>query len=91
MKGREQQVDENKHILRQIVLAVEFWAKQALPFWGHHEDKVDFSEEDMNRGNFIATLQIMAKGDSLLRKHLLSAKGNAKYASKNIQNQVFHI
>ena len=55
-------MDDNKHILRQFVLAVEFLAKQALPFRGHHEDKVDFSVEDMDRGNFIAMLQIVAKG-----------------------------
>ena len=91
MKEREQQVDENKHILRKVVLAVEFLAKQALPFRGHHDDKVDFSVEDTNRGNFIATLQLLAKGDSILQKHLLSAKRNAKYTSKTIQNQVIHV
>ena len=62
IKERKQQEDENKHILRKIVLAVEFLAKQALPFRGHHDDKVDFAVEDTNRGNFIATLQLMAKG-----------------------------
>jgi hypothetical protein len=90
MKVREQQVDENKHILRKVVLAVEYLAKQALPFRGHHDDKVDFSVEDTNRGNFIAMLQLMAKGDDILQKHLLSAKRNAKYTSKTIQNQVIH-
>ena len=44
MKSRDQ---ENKHILRQIVLATEFLAKQALRFRGHRDDKVDFSA-----GNF---------------------------------------
>ena len=34
---------ENKHILTQIVLSVEFFAKQGLPFRGHRDDKVDFS------------------------------------------------
>ena len=77
-KEREQHVDENKRILRKIVLAVEFLAKQALPFRGHYDDKVDYSVEDTNRGNFIATLQLLAKGDSTLQKHLLSAKRNAK-------------
>ena len=62
MKEREQQVDANKLILLQMVLAVVFLAKQAPLFRGHHEDKVDFSEEDKNRGNFIATLQNMARG-----------------------------
>ena len=92
MSERDQQANENKHVLRQIILlAVEFLAKQALPFRGHRDDKVDFSIEDANRGNFIATLQLMAKGDSILNKHLLSGKRNARYTSKTIQNEVVHI
>ena len=83
MRERKQQ-DENKHILRNV-LAVEFLAKQALPFWGHRDDKVDFAVENTNRGNLIATLQLMAKGDDVLQKHLF-AKGNAKYTIKTIQN-----
>ena len=77
MRERDQQASENKHVLSQIILAVEFLAKQGLPFWGHRDDKVDFSTEDVNRGNFIATLQLMAKGDSVLNNHLLTAKRNA--------------
>ena len=91
MKSRDQLADENKHILRQIILATEFLAKQALPFRGHRDDKVDFSADKVNRGNFVATLQLMAKGDSILNKHLLSAPKNAKYTSKTIQNEVVHI
>ena len=91
MKAREQHMEDNKHILHQIVLAVEFLAKQALSFRGRHDYGVDFSVEDTNRGNFIATLQLMAKGDSILLKYLLCAKGNAKYTSTTILNEVTHI
>ena len=83
--------EENKHILTQIVLTVEFLSKQGLPFRGHRDDKVDFSQEDTNRGNFIAALQYKAKSDSILMKHLTSARKNAKYTSKTIQNQIIHI
>ena len=41
---------------------------------GHREDKVDFVNEDINRGNIIAVLQLLAKGDNILRKHLQMAK-----------------
>ena len=83
--------EENKHILCKIILAVEFLAKQGLPFRGHRDDKVDFLNEDSNRGNFVAALQFQAKSDSLLEKHLIStAKRNAKYTSKTIQNQITH-
>ena len=91
MKDREQQVSENKHVLHEIILAVEFLVKQGLSFRGHCDNKVDFSVEDVNRGNFITTLQLMAKGDSILMNHLISAKLSAKYTSKIIQNEVVHI
>ncbi len=52
---------------------------------------MDFNDEETNRGNFIAILQLMAKGDPLLHKHLLTAKRNAIYTSKTIQNEVIHI
>lgn len=91
MKVRDQTVDENKHILKQIILAVEFLAKQGLPFRGHRDDKVDFSTADTNRGNLVATLQLIAKGDAILNKHLLSAKRNGKYTSKTIHNEIVHI
>ena len=45
----------------------------------------------MNRGNFIATLQLMAKENNTLQKHLSSAKRNAKRTSKTIQNDIIHI
>ena len=70
MAQSDQQVKENNEILRQIVMAVEFIAKQGLAFRGHRDDKVDFTNEDMNRGNFVATLQLMAKENSVLQKHL---------------------
>ena len=91
LKQNNQLADENKHILCQIILAVEFLVKQGLAFRGHRDDNVDFSSEDTNRGNFVATLQLMAKSDPILNKHLASAKKNAKYTSKTIQNQIVHI
>ena len=91
MAQSDQQVKENKEILRQLVMAVEFLAKQALPFRGHRDHNVDFSNEDINRGNFVAILQLMAKGNSVLQKHLSGAKRNATYISKTIQNDLIHI
>ena len=44
-----------------------------------------------NCGNFVATLQLIAKSDPILKKQLTSAKRNAKYKSKTIQNQIVHI
>ena len=51
MAQSDQQVKENTEVLRQIVMAVEFIAKQGLAFRGHRDDKVDFTNEVLNRGN----------------------------------------
>ena len=66
---QQQLAEENKEVLRQIVIPVEFLAKQSLPFRSHHDDKVDFSCDDTNRGNLVATLQLLAKENNLLQKH----------------------
>ena len=91
IKHKAQQEKENKEILRQIVLAVEFLAKQGLPLRGDRDDKVDFAHEDINRGNFIAVLQLLSKGNISLQKHLQIAKQNANYTSKTIQNEIIRI
>ena len=91
LKQGNQIAEDNKYILGKIILAIEFLAKQGLPFRGHRDDKVDFATEKINRGNFIATLQLMAKSDPLLEKHLVSSAKNAKYTSNTIQNQILHI
>lgn len=39
----------------------------------------------------MAALQLLAKGNSTLEKHLNFASRNAKYISKTIQNQLIHI
>ena len=82
---------ENMHILLQIVLTVEFLAKQCLRLRGHRDNKVELTRENNNRGNFIAALLYKAKSDSLLMKHLISARRNAKYTSKTIKNQITQI
>ena len=87
MAQSDQQVKENTQILQQIVIAVEFLAKQGLALRGHRDDKVDVTNEDMNRGNFIATLQLMVKENSV-QKHLSSAKRNSKYT---IKNEIIHV
>ena len=74
-----------------MVTAVEFLAKQALPFRGHRDDNVDFACEDANRGNFVATLQLLAKDNAILKRHLQLGKKNARYTSKTIQNEIIHI
>ena len=85
------QATKNKEILWQIVLAVEFLVKQSLAFRGHRDDRIDFSSYEINRGNFVALLQLLAKGNDYLQKHPLSSSRQARYTSKTIHNDVIHV
>ena len=91
LKQQAEQEQQNKEILCQVVLAVEFLAKQGLPFRGNKDDKVDFADESVNRGNFIALLQLLGKFSNNLQNHLFLGKRNALYTSKTIQNEIIHI
>ena len=66
--------EENKHILCQITLAVEFLGKAGSSLSVSSRWQGSFSNEDTNRGYFVATLQPMAKTDPILNEHLDSAK-----------------
>ena len=83
-----QNEEENKEVLRQIVRTVKFLGKQAMPFRGHRDDKLDFENLTTNPGNFIAALEYLSESNDTLQKHLRSAKKNAKYTSKTIQNEL---
>ena len=72
-------------------MAVEFLAKQDLAFTTHRDDHVDFSSYEIDRGNLVALLQVLAKGNDPLQKHLLSTSRQARYTSKTIQNYVIHL
>ena len=63
-------MNENKQIMRQIVCAVIYLAKQGVPFRGDVED-VNLNE---NPGNFLALLKDHAETDPILHKHLYTPK-----------------
>ena len=87
LKQQEQQASTNREILHQIIYSVEFLAKEGVAFQGHRDNKVDYSDTSINRGNFIATLQLLSKSNTTLENHLLTCR----YTSKTIQNVVIHI
>ena len=79
---------ENKHILRQIVRAVLFLAKQGLAFRGHKED----IDSQKNPGNFLALLSAFAETDSVLHAHLHQPRAkNATYLSPTSQNDIINV
>ena len=73
-------MNENKHIIRQIVRAIIFLAKQGLSFRGDVECSLQSNQK--NPGNFLALLKNYAAADEDLFNHLNTPKAkNATYVS----------
>ena len=64
------QMNETKQIMRQIVRAVIYLAKQGVPF----RDDVEDVKLNKNPGNFLALLKDCAETDPILHKHLYTPK-----------------
>ena len=56
-------------------------ARQGIVLWVHWE-----SEDKLNRGNFLALLDLVAKYDPTVASRLKSGQKNAKYTHWSIQN-----
>ena len=52
-------------------------------------DKVDYSVSDANRGNFIAQLQLRAKGNNVLQRHLSLASKNGTISGQGTPVKLF--
>lgn len=85
----QQQMKDNNHLLRQIVRAILFLARQGLALRGDKEYNTD---SKTNQGNFLALLKLFSENDPLLHSHLHSPRAkNATYLSPKIQNEVINI
>ena len=82
------QYHRNIMLLEKIIDAVILCGKQNIPLRGHRDDS---TSDSSNKGNFLAILQLLAKHDEHLCSHLQTAKKNALYTSKTIQNEVIQI
>ena len=81
-------MNENKHIMRQIVRAIIYLAKQGLPFRGNNEDL----SLCKNPGNFLALLKNYAETDDILHRHLNNPRSkNATYISPRSQNDIINV
>ena len=82
------QMEENKHILKQIIRAIIFLAKQGLALRGHREE----ISSNGNPGNFLALLKSYAEADDVLHAHLYKPRArNATYLSPTSQNQIINL
>ena len=82
------QMEENKQIMKQIVRAIVYLAKQGVSLRGDVED-VNLKK---NLGNFLALLKDYAESDPILHKHLYTPKArNATYTSPRSQNEIINV
>ena len=87
-KALELTMRKNEHILRQIVRAILFLAKQGIAFRG----KVEDIELNKNPGNFLALLKTFAESDEVLYDHLYNTRAkNATHLSPRTQNEIIGI
>ena len=83
-------MNENKHIIREIVRAIIFLAKQGLPFRGDVECSLQSNKK--NPGNFLALLKNYAAAGEALFNHLNTPKAkNATYVLPSTQNDIINI
>ena len=67
-----------------------FCGRQNIALRGHRDDSTYLkAQHGRNTGNFQELLDFRVKsGDSILEEHLKTAKSNANYRSKTIQNEI---
>ena len=88
-------ITENRKKLEGILSALIFLGRQNIPLRGHRDNgNIEVSSEhpdaeSNNEGNFRELLKLLAeRGDEVLKKHLETSAGNAKYTSNTIQNDL---
>ena len=76
-------IQENRKYLQTMLKIALLCARQDLALRGHDE-----SENSENKGNFKEILALLASENPTLKHQLENAPSNAKYISKEIQNDL---
>ena len=82
VQKHNEQVNKNREIMKRLIDAVCYLAKQELPFRGHDE-----SSESVNKGNYIELLNLIRNYDAPLDTHL-SVATVFKGTSPILQNDI---
>lgn len=82
----------NHAIISSVTKTVIFCGIQGLSLQGHRGTHQNMDDPDVNPGNFLELLKFCVDaGDKILEKHLGTARRNALYTSKTIQNELISI
>ena len=93
LSSMRRNIAENRLKLKSIVETVILCGRQGIPLRGHRDDNPHVQQDPLaNHGNFLALLHFRAQaGHDALKEHLQNPKGNARYTSHVIQNQLITI
>ncbi|XP_071042664.1 zinc finger MYM-type protein 1-like [Parasteatoda tepidariorum] len=76
---------KNREVIRRVIAATCFLAKQKLPFGGHNE-----KTSSLNQGNYVETLNLLKLYDPVLAEHFENS-AVFKGTSNDIQNELISI
>ena len=79
---------ENRHYIGAVVDVVSLCCRQAIALRGHRES--DEEPSHVNKGNFLAILDLVARHDPIVARRLQEGPQNAKYTHHSIQDNVIH-
>ena len=82
-RERSAVVASNRQFLTSIAKVAVLCARQCIALRGHNE-----SDSSENKGNFLEILQLVAAESDDLRSRMESSPANAKYISKDTQNDL---
>lgn len=83
---RMRQINANRKYLSAVVDVLKFSAIHRLAQRGHDEH-----DDSVNRGNFLDLLNVIGKYNDDVGQKLESCPGNAKYTSKDMQNEILNV
>ena len=74
-------IENNRHVLREIIKVLLLCARQNIAIRGHTPEK----------SNFIALLKMKSEKDPILEAHLVAGDERATYLSPKIQNELIEL
>lgn len=78
MKAERERVERNRQVLRRLIDASLFLARQGPAFCGHRE-YAGLGAPGVNEGNFLELLKLLAKYDAIIDQHLKNRTIRNKY------------
>ena len=86
-RAHKNKFEENRQIMKRLIDVTLFLASQNISFRGNTEAS-GRRGVDVNEGNFLEACKFLGKYDKVTKDHLERSKGNERYTSSSIQNDI---